>query len=98
MNRFFIEMSKEIVEAFNKTIQLYDPSHIGLNAILSKPTLAHPRIWEKGLCTCTVVIRCDNCLDTMIKDLEAFNPERKCECGKEKHGFARHSEWCDLYE
>ncbi len=22
----------------------------------------------------------------------------KCECGKEKHGFAKHSTWCDVKE
>lgn len=24
--------------------------------------------------------------------------EPKCQCGKEKHGFAKHSDWCDIKE
>lgn len=27
-----------------------------------------------------------------------FEDYKKCECGKDKHGFARHSQWCRLYE
>jgi len=32
----------------------------------------------------------------------AFTPDdipgNKCECGKDKHGFASHSDWCNKYE
>lgn len=41
---------------------------------------------------------------THISDLQLAINElydklcKVCECGKEKHGFARHSTWCDLYE
>lgn len=29
---------------------------------------------------------------------EYHTPKKQCECGKEKHGFASHSSWCELYE
>jgi len=27
---------------------------------------------------------------------EKLTEPDKCECGKEKHGFAKHSTWCDI--
>ena len=30
--------------------------------------------------------------------ISVHTPKKKsCECGKEKHGFASHSDWCDLW-
>ena len=27
-----------------------------------------------------------------------FIKEKKCECGKDRHGFASHAEWCAKYK
>lgn len=27
-----------------------------------------------------------------------IDKEKVCECGKDKHGFANHSDWCPKYE
>ena len=38
-------------------------------------------------------------LDTHKQYISTTEVKRKvCECGKEKHGFANHSDWCDLNE
>lgn len=35
---------------------------------------------------------------TEWKPVVASVKTKVCECGKEKHGFARHSNWCELFE
>lgn len=42
-------------------------------------------------------------INTYENDLEPISTKTnqnilKCQCGKEKHGFAKHSDWCDIKE
>lgn len=35
-------------------------------------------------------------LDRLATDYDFLLNQKVCECGKEKHGFAKHSDWCDI--
>lgn len=40
-----------------------------------------------------------NCIDQLLKNpTEIKSIPSKCECGKDKHGFTSHCDWCPCYK
>lgn len=75
----------EIKDVTGNTI--WAPSHdLELFELTTPPQIQYSRTTDEDLFSI---------LDEVTR---MYGDSLQCECGKEKHGFARHSDWCAKYE